>query len=108
MSERWHRYLRAMREEPSLGIANGLRPEPTLDEARAELSEAISRVATFILKDKYGPLLGVVSQPAVNEFLKGFEFNLSRTKGDLTIVFEELFDRVIPKGKRNKKEMGSP
>ena len=100
-------YLCAMREEPTLGIASGLRPEPTLDEARAELSEAISRAANSIFKDKYGPLLGAVSQPAVNEFLKGFELNLSRTKGDLTIVFEELFDRVIPKDQRNKKGMGS-
>ena len=96
-------YLRATRDEPSLGITSGLRPEPTLDEARAELSEAISRAATYVLQDKYGPLLGAVSEPAVNEFLKGFELNLSRTKGDLTIVFEELFDRVIPKNQRNKK-----
>ena len=95
-------YLRTMRDEPSLGVTSGLRPEPTLDEARAELSEAISRIATSLFKDKYGPLLGVVSQPAVNEFLKGFESNLSRTKGDLTIVLEELLDRVVPKNLRKK------
>jgi len=95
-------YLSAMRDEPSLGVTSGLRPEPTLDEARAELSEAISRIATSLFKDKYGPLLGVVSQPAVNEFLKGFEANLSRTKGDLTIVLEELLDRVVPKNFRKK------
>jgi len=93
-------YISAMRDKPSLGVTNGLRPEPTLDEARAELSEAISRIATSLFKDKYGPLLGVVSQPAVNEFLKGFESNLSRTKGDLTIVLEELLDRVVPKNLR--------
>ena len=93
-------YLRAENERPSLGVTSGLRPEPTLDEARAELSEAISRIATSLFKDKYGPLLGVVSQPAVNEFLKGFESNLSRTKGDLTIVLEELLDRVVPKNLR--------
>lgn len=95
-------YLRAIRDEPSLGVTSGLRPEPTLDEARAELSEAISRIATSLFKDKYGPLLGVVSQPAVNEFLKGFESNLSRTKGDLTIVLEEILDRVAPKNLREK------
>ena len=95
-------YLRAMRDEPSLGVTSGLRPEPTLDEARVELSEAISRIATTLFKDKYGPLLGVVSQPAVNEFLKGFESNLTRTKGDLTIVLEELLDRVVPKNLRKK------
>ena len=96
-------YLRANREESARGINSGIRPEPSLDEARAELSEAISRVATSIFKDKYGPLLGIVSQPAVNEFLKGFEANVSRTKGDLTLVFEELLDRVVPKNLREWK-----
>jgi len=95
-------HRRAWYEEPSFGIANGIRPEPTLDEARAELSEAISRIATSLFKDKYGPLLGVVSQPAVNEFLKGFESNLSLSKGNLTIVLEELLDRVVPKNLRKK------
>jgi len=95
-------YLRGENERPALGISSGLRPEPSVDEARAELSEAISRIATSLFTDRYGPLLGVVSQPAVNEFLKGFEANLSRTKGDLTIVFEELLDRVAPKNLRKK------
>ena len=90
-------YLRSMCDEPSLGILRGLRPEPTLDEARAELSQAFSGIATRILKDKYGPLVGVVSQPAVNEFLQGFESNLCRAKGDLCLLVEELVDRLIPK-----------
>lgn len=90
-------YLRAKRNEPVLGIESGLRPEPSLEEARAELSEMISRIATPIFKDKYGPLLSVLSQPAINEFLKGFESTLSRAKGDLTLVLEEFVDRVIPK-----------
>jgi len=96
-------YHRAMRDQPSLGITSGLRPEPTMDEARAELSEEIVRIATYILKHKYGPLLGAVSQPTVIEFLKDFELNLSRAKGDLTVVFEDLFDRVIQKNQGNKK-----
>jgi hypothetical protein len=96
-------YVRAKNQKSHQGIYYGSRPQPTLDEARAELSEAVSRAATYIFKDKYGPLLGAVSQPAVIEFLKGFELNLSRAKGDLTIVFEELFDRVIEKNPRNKK-----
>ena len=95
-----HLYIISAREEPSIGVSCSARPEPSLDEARAELSEAISRVATSLFKDKYGPLLGIVSQPAVNEFLKGFEANVSRTKGDLTLVFEELLDRVVPKNLR--------
>ena len=93
-------YLRATREESSLGVINGIRPEPTLSEAREELSEAISRVVTSLAKENYDPLLGAVSQPAVNEFLKGFESNLSRAKGDLSLVLEELFDRIISKNLR--------
>jgi hypothetical protein len=85
-----------------VGIYRGFRSEPTLDEARAELSESISRVATSIFRDDYGPLLGTVSQPAVNEFLKAFEANVSSAKGDLTLVFEELFDRVVPKNLRKR------
>jgi len=88
--------MRAMREEPSSGVISGARPEPSLDEARAELSQAISRVANNLFKDKYGPLVGIISEPAINEFLKGFEANLSRAKGDITLVAEELLDRVIP------------
>jgi hypothetical protein len=96
-------YNRATNDWPEVGIRMGIRLEPTLDEARAELSEAISRMATSIFKDKYGPLLGIVSQPAVNAFLKGFEANVSRAKGDLTLVFEELLDRVVPKNLKNGK-----
>ena len=90
-------YLRVEKERPSFGILTGLRPELTLDEARAELSESISRIAFPLFKDKYGPLLSVVSQQSVNEFLKGFESTLSLVKGDLTLVLEEFVDRVIPK-----------
>jgi hypothetical protein len=85
-----------MREEPSSGVIGGTRPEPSLEEARTELAQAISRVANNIFKDKYGPLVGVISEPAINEFLKGFELNLARAKVDLTIVTEEFLDRVIP------------
>jgi len=89
-------YMRAMREEPSSGVISGARPEPSLDEARTELAQAISRVANSLFKDKYGPLVGVISEPAINEFLKGFEVNITRAKGDVTLVVGELLDRVIP------------
>ena len=89
-------YMRAMREEPSSGVTSGVRPEPSLDEARAELAQAVSRVTNNLFKDKYGPLVGVISEPAINEFLKAFEANLTRAKGDITLVAEELLDRVIP------------
>ena len=89
-------YLRAAREEPSFGVISGTRPEITIDEARTELAQAISRVANNIFKDRYGPLVGVISEPAITEVLKGFEAILARAKGDITIVVEELLDRVVP------------
>jgi hypothetical protein len=96
-------YRRAKREQKYIEVIFDKRRELALDEARAELSEAISRVATSLFKDKYGPLLGTVSQQAVNDFLRGFEASVSRTKGDLTLVFEELLDRLIPKKLRGNR-----
>ena len=95
-------YLRALREGASFGLNEGVRPEPSIDEARTELAEAISRVAQTVFKDKYGPLVGVLTAPTINEFLRGFEENLARAKSDMTIVTVELFDRIIPtRSKRN-------
>jgi len=89
-------YLRAARERPSLGISEGKRPEPTLDEARSELAQALSRIGNSLLKDKYGPFVGVISEPAINEVLKGLEANVARVKGDVTILAEEILDRALP------------
>ena len=89
-------YLRAERERPSLGILSGRRPEPTLDEAREELATALSRVIHSVFKDRYGPLVGALSEPTLIEILKSFEGNLLRAKGDVTLVAQELLDRVIP------------
>ena len=96
-------FLRAAREEPALGVMSGIRPEPSLDDARTELAQAISRVANSLFKDKYGPLVGVISEPAINQFLKGFESNLTRAKGDITLVAEELLDRVLPPSSRHRR-----
>ncbi len=96
-------YLRAEREKPALGFATGQRLELTLDEARAELAQAISRVVDSVFKDRYGPLVGAITEPTINEFLKGFETSLMRAKGDVTLVAQELLDRVLPptsKGRR--------
>lgn len=96
-------YLRASRERPAQGFASGKRPDPTLDEARTELAQSISRIANNLLKNRYGPLVGAVTEPAITEFLKGFEKNLDRAKGDITIVLEELLDRALPpKSKRRR------
>ena len=99
-------YLRAQRERPDIGFA-GKRVEPSLDEARAELAKSISQVVHNLFQDRYGPLVGVMSEPAINEVLKGFEANLARAKGDITLVVEELMDRVLPgSGMKNKKRKG--
>ncbi len=96
--------LRAMREDPSAGVMDGIRPEPTLEEARVELAREVSRIANALFKDKYGPLVGVMSEPAINEVLRGFEVNLDRVKGDITFVIEELVDRVLPGSRVQDKE----
>ena len=97
-------YLRALREEQTSGVNDGERPETTLDEARIELAQALSRVAKSLLRDKYGPLVGIISEPAVTEVLKNFETNLARAKGDFTILFEEVFDRLIPPTLKKKRD----
>jgi hypothetical protein len=89
-------YLRAARERPALGVNTGLRGEVSLDEARAELAGAISRILHSLFQDRYGPLVGSLSEPTITEILKGFEANLSRTKGDVTLVAQELLDRLLP------------
>jgi hypothetical protein len=96
--------LRAMREDPSTGVMDGIRPEPTLEEARVELAREVSRIANALFKDKYGPLVGVMSEPAITEVLRGFEANLDRVKGDITLVIEELVDRVLPGSRVQDKE----
>ena len=96
-------YLRAEREKPAMEFASGRRPEPTLDEARSELAQAISRVVHNLFQDRYGPLVGTVTEPTVNEFLKGFEANLARAKGDITLVAQELLDRAMPPRSRRRK-----
>jgi hypothetical protein len=89
-------YLRASLEEMRIGLAIGVRPDPTLEEARAELAQALTNATKSILRDKYGPLVGVLSESAITEVLKNFESNLFRAKGDMTILFEEVFDRLAP------------
>jgi len=37
-----------------------------------------------------------LSEPTLIEILKGFEANSSRTKGDVTLVAQELLDRLLP------------
>ena len=86
-------YLRSEREKPSLGF-QGRRPELTLDDARTELVQAISRVIHKLFQDKYGALLGTITEPTINEILICFEANLLKAKGDITLVVQEFLDRI--------------
>ena len=63
----------------------------------------ISRVVHNVFQDRYGPLVGAITEPTINEFLKGFEANLMRAKGDVTLVAQELLDRVLPPASRRRK-----
>lgn len=97
-------YQRARAEIPSIGVLTGGRSQPTLEEARVEFAKQISRSIDAILKDRYGPLIGVFSETAIIEFLKSFESGLSRTKGDATLVAQELIDRVLPPNQNSRKK----
>lgn len=87
-------YERASREKPSNGSILGERPEPNLDEARIELAKHLSRSLQGIFNDRYGPLLESVNETAITELLRSLELRLARTKGDLTLVVEELLERL--------------
>jgi hypothetical protein len=47
--------------------------------------------------------VGAITEPTINEFLKGFEANVTRAKGDVTLVAQELLDRVLPPTSRRRK-----
>lgn len=97
-------HKRARAEIPSIGVLTGGRSQPTLEEARVEFAKQISRSLDAILMDRYGPLIGVFRETAIIEFLKSFESGLSRTKGDATLVAQELMDRVLPPKQNCRKE----
>lgn len=96
-------YLRAMRDEPTLGLTSGLRPEPTLDEARAELSEAISTAFNSMFEKDLGPIIGVVSKQVVYEYLRNIEAKVSLTKEHFYVVLSEIVERTLDFNKRGSK-----
>ncbi len=79
------------------------RPEPSLEEARGELADAIGQLAHTIFSKKYGPLVGTVTKTTAEALLKSAEENLYRAKGDATLVIQELMDRAFT-SKTNKKK----
>lgn len=92
-------YLRARREQPAAGISDAKAPEPTLDEARSDLSKAIGKIADQLLAKRYGPLIGTIAETTSNATLQQFEANLTKAKGDITLVVQEFSDRIFSTGK---------
>jgi hypothetical protein len=92
-------YLRARREQPSSAIANTKAPEPTLEEARADLAKAVGKIADQFLAKRYGPLIGTITETTTIATLQQFEANLTRAKGDVTLVVQEFSDRIFSTGK---------
>lgn len=90
-------YLRAKRERPSIGLLSEKKPEPTLDEAREELAQSISRLAHNLLADRFGPLVGTITETTITASLKEFEDHLSRAKGDINLVLSEFSERIFKK-----------
>ncbi|QLL24526.1 hypothetical protein DLE04_02155 [Actinobacteria bacterium IMCC26103] len=79
------------------------RPEPTLEEARSELADAIGQLAHTIFSKKYGPLVGTVTKTTAETLLKNGEENLYRAKGDATLIIQELVDRAFTSKPAKKK-----
>ena len=92
-------YLRTRREQPSSAIANTKAPEPTLEEARADLAKAVGKIADQFLAKRYGPLIGTIAETTTISTLQQFEANLTRAKGDVTLVVQEFSDRIFSTGK---------
>jgi len=80
-----------------------VRPEPSLEEARSELADAIGQLAHTIFSKKYGPLVGTVSKTTAETLLKNGEENLYRAKGDATLIIQELMDRAFTSKPSKKK-----
>jgi len=79
------------------------RPEPSLEEARGELADAIGQLAHTIFSKKYGPLVGAVTKTTAETLLKNGEENLYRAKGDATLIIQELVDRAFTSKPAKKK-----
>ena len=79
------------------------RPEPSLEEARSELADAIGQLAHTIFSKKYGPLVGTVTKTTAETLLKNGEENLYRAKGDATLIIQELMDRAFTSKPKKKK-----
>jgi hypothetical protein len=51
------------------------------------------------LAKRYGPLIGTIAETTTIATLQQFEANLTRAKGDVTLVVQEFSDRIFSTGK---------
>jgi hypothetical protein len=96
--------LRTGRESTAEGLQSDAAPEPTLDEARADLARAVSGIAQKVLADRFGPLTGTITETTVIAGLKNFEEQVDRAKGDFNLVAHELADRFVSSISKTKKK----
>ena len=95
--------LRTSRENTAEGLTSDAAPEPTLDEARADLARAVAGIAQKLLADRFGPLTGTITETTIVAGLKNFEEQVDRAKGDFNLVAHELADRLISSINKKKK-----
>lgn len=88
-------YLRASGEMPAFGMNSEKRPEPSLEQARTELANSASRTLNHLVNERYGTVYGILSELTIEEFLKTFEASITKSKNDLTLIFQEILDRVL-------------
>ena len=96
------KYLRVSREHPSAEIVDGKAPKPDLNQARTELAKVIGKFAEQFLAKKYSPLIGTVAESSAATYLQKFEENVAKAKGDVTLVVQELVDRIMTNGRLRK------
>jgi hypothetical protein len=69
--------------------------EPELADLRSDLARALGDFIQQNFAHIYGPLIGPISEGAIEKFLKDFEENSTKAKTELTFVLQELLDRII-------------
>lgn len=88
-------YVRATREKHLQGVYNGERSSPTLEEARSEFAQALSRQLNAPFVNEVGLIVGVLSEITIEKFLIDFETKSEHYRGDLSLLLNELFMRII-------------
>lgn len=88
-------YSRASAETQSIGVTSGERPEPTLEESRAELANALAKSMSLILPMLQNSLLIDFSELAISEALISLENQFFSSREEFNLIVNELLDRLI-------------